>query len=151
SRRFTVTATDSGGRRTVRTVRYSVWAYVNPMREVRGLKRERIDMGVDYGGSGPVLALGRGRVLGARNNDSGPGCLGNFCWPGGLVVYRLTDGPFAGKYVYVAENITVTVRVGETVRAGQRIAVLHPHQPDMETGWASSHIGRPLAVVRGDQ
>jgi len=151
SRRFTVTAVDSGGRRTVRTVRYSVWAYVNPLRAVRGLHRERIDMGVDYGGSGPILALGRGRVLAARNDDSGPGCLSNFCWPGGgIVVYRLTDGPFAGKYVYLTENVTVLVRAGETVRAGQRIAILHPAQPDMETGWASSRLGRPLALVRGD-
>lgn len=151
SRRFTVTAVDSGGRRAVRTVRYSVWAYVNPLRAVRGLHTERIDMGVDYGGSGPILALGRARIVGASNNDSSVGCLSNFCWPGGgIVVYVLTDGPFAGKYVYVAENITAVVRAGQTVRAGQRIAILHPSQPDMETGWGSSRVGRPLALIRGD-
>jgi CSLREA domain-containing protein len=153
SRRFTVTAVDRAGHRTIMTIRYSVWQYVNPLRAIRGLNRERIDMGVDYGGSGPVLALGAGRVLGARNDDSGAsGCLSDFCWPGGgIVVYRLTDGPFAGRYVYVTENVTVTVRPGQTVRAGQEIAVLHPSQPDMETGWGSSRIGRPLALIRGDQ
>ncbi len=152
SRRFTVTAVDRAGHRTVRTIRYSVWRYVNPMREVRGLHRERIDMGVDYGGSGPILALGSGKVLAARNDDSGgSGCLSDFCWPGGgIVVYRLTEGPYTGKYVYVTENVTALVRSGQTVRAGQPIAVLHPAQPDMETGWASSSLGRPLALVRGD-
>ncbi|MFL5823821.1 MAG: choice-of-anchor Q domain-containing protein [Solirubrobacteraceae bacterium] len=151
SRHFTVTAVDRSGHRTRRTVRYSVWAYVNPMRAIQRLRPERIDMGVDYAGSGPLLALGSGRVLGARNNDDGSvGCWG-FCWPGGgIVVYRLTDGPFAGKYVFVAENITVSVRAGQRVRPGQRIAVLHYGSPNMETGWASGHAGQPLSIARGD-
>jgi hypothetical protein len=150
---FTVTATDSDGNRVTKTVRYRVWAYINPVRAVRNLVTGRVDMGVDYGGSGPILALGAGRVTVASDTDSGPAsCWGRTCWPaGGIVVYRLADGPFAGKYVYVAENITVSVRAGQTVRAGQRIATLHPEFPDMETGWASGEGPETLAIARGHQ
>ncbi len=92
---FTVTAVDASGNRVVKTVRYKVWAYVNPVRAVGGLQRGRIDMGVDYAGSGPVLALAAGKVTAASNNDSGPSsCWGRTCWPGGgIVVYRLLEGP----------------------------------------------------------
>jgi hypothetical protein len=151
SRRFTIIATDRNGRRTRRTVRYSVWHYVDPLRAIRGLRRQRIDMGVDYGGSGPLLALGAGRILGARNNDDAAPCW-VFCWPtGGIVVYRLTDGPFSGRYVYYAEHLTVRVRAGQKVRAGQRIAVLQSGEPDLEMGWASGRGGQPLAIARADQ
>jgi hypothetical protein len=110
-------------------------------------------MGVDYAGSGPLLALGKGRVTTASNHDAGPlPCWGRTCWPGGgIVVYRLLDGPFAGKYVYVAENITVDVKPGQTVRTGERIAVLHEGSPDMETGWGSGHGPETLAIARGHQ
>src|SRR6478672_4362880 len=47
--------------------------YVNPFSQISNLTPLRIDMGVDYSGSGPVLALGSGTVF----NTSGPG------WPGG--------------------------------------------------------------------
>jgi hypothetical protein len=151
--RFTVTAVDKTGHKVKKTVTYSVWAYVNPVRAVGSLSPGRIDMGVDYVGAGPLLALGDGKVTYASNHDSGPpSCYGRTCWPGGgAVVYRLLNGPFAGKYVYDAENITVTVRVGQTVRAGQRIAILHYGSPFMETGWASGHGPETLAIARGHQ
>jgi hypothetical protein len=66
-------------------------------------------------------------------------------------VYRLTNGPFVGKYIYLAENITVGVRPGQKVRAGERIATLHPGLPDMETGWASGHGPETLSIARGHQ
>ena len=78
--------------------------------------------------------------------------LGMTCWPGGgAIIYRLLDGPFAGKYVYLAENITVTVRVGQIVRAGQRVAILHDAYPNLETGWASGHGPETLAIADGHQ
>jgi hypothetical protein len=102
------------------------WAHHNPLHWVSGLQPGRIDMGVDYAGAGPIRALGKGRVTMASNHDSGPvSCWGNTCWPGGgIVVYRLLAGPFAGKYVYVAERITVRVKRGQIVAAGQPIATL---------------------------
>jgi hypothetical protein len=148
--RFEITAVDQSGHRKTKTIRYDVWAYVNPLRAVHGLTPRRIDLGVDYAGSGPLLALGRGRVTMASNTDSGPpSCWAISCWPGGgIVVYRLLDGPFAGKHVYVAEHITVSVRAGQVVRPGQRIATLHPGYPWSEWGWAAG--GGPEALAMAD-
>lgn len=136
-----------------KVMHYKHWAYVNPLRSVRGLKQARIDMGVDYDGSGPILALGDGKVTMASDHDSGPPrCWGRTCWPaGGIVVYRLLNGPFAGKYVFDAENIAVNVIAGQTVRAGEQIATLHPASPYLETGWASGKGAQTLAIAHHHQ
>jgi hypothetical protein len=110
-------------------------------------------MGVDYIASGPLLALGAGKVTMASNTDTGPpSCYGRTCWPvGGIVVYQLSEGPFAGKYVYAAENITVTVKEGQEVKAGQEIAIVHNGYPYMETGWAAGRGAEALAIAAGHQ
>ena len=148
-KQFTVTATDREGARTTKTVHYTVWAYVNPMSRIGALSPERIDMGVDYAGYGPILALGAGKVIRASNHDDGPlSCWGKTCWPGGgIVIYKLSAGPFAGKFVYAAENITVTVKEGQHVKAGQPIATLHDASPNMETGWASGQESETLSFA----
>jgi hypothetical protein len=128
--------------------------YVNPLREVRGLQSSRIDMGVDYSGSGPILAIGRAKVVLASDRLAGPeSCWGKTCVPppGDMIVYRLLDGRFAGKYVYVVENITIAVRAGQTVSAGAKIATLHPASPNLEMGWASGHGAQTLAAAFGHQ
>jgi hypothetical protein len=135
---FTVTATDTAGHTVTSTVKYTILPYTNPLRSVHGLRRGRIDQGVDYAGSGPIRALGRATVIDATNRDPG--------WPGhGWLLYKLSRGPFAGKYVYVSENITVSVKPGQTVRAGQKVATLHDAYPNMETGWASDFRDTSLA------
>ena len=129
-------------------------AYVNPLRAVSDLKASRIDMGVDYSGSGPILALGKAKIVLASDRLAGPeSCWGKTCVPapGDMIVYRLLDGRFAGKYVYVVENITVEVKAGQTVRAGQRIAILHDASPNLEIGWASGRRAWTLAAARGHQ
>jgi CSLREA domain-containing protein len=148
---FVITAIDKNGTRTRRTVHYQVWVYVNPLREVNGLTPRRIDLGVDYAGAGPLLALGRARVTTASDTDSGPSsCWAISCWPGGgIVVLRLLDGPFAGRYMYVAEHITVSVRAGQTVNAGERIATLHAGYPWSEWGWAAGPGPEALAMADG--
>jgi Peptidase family M23 len=137
---FTVTATDTAGNTMTKSVNYRVLGYTDPLRTLRGLRRRRIDQGVDYSGSGPILALGSGKVTKASDHD--PGWLG-----GGVVVYRLSQGVFAGKYVYVSENITVSVKAGQMVRAGERIATLHDAYPNLETGWAAGKGDKTLADV----
>jgi CSLREA domain-containing protein len=146
---FVVTAIDKNGTRARTTVRYDVWIYLNPVREVSGLTPRRIDLGVDYAGTGPLLAIGRARVTMASNTDSGPSsCWAISCWPGGgIVVMQLLDGPFAGKYVYVAEHITVSVRAGQTVSAGQQIATLYAGYPWSEWGWAAGPGPEALAMA----
>lgn len=101
--------------------------YLNPLRAVTSLLPQEIDQGVDYCGSGPVYALGDGVVV----NDYEPQ------WPGGVFIsYRLSNGPARGHYVYLAENVTPSVKVGQLVTPTTVIGVMHDASTCIETGWA---------------
>jgi hypothetical protein len=103
--------------------------YLNPLRNVSGLIAERVDMGADFAGSGPVYALGDGVVTNATGASGG--------WPGGgWITYRLTDGPDAGLMVYVAEDVTPTVQAGQHVTSSTVIANMFNGGDGIETGWA---------------
>lgn len=107
-------------------------AYVNPI--PNGVTPERIDQGVDFAGSGAIKAIGDAVIV--MTNGGG--------WPGGpYMSYKLTSGPAAGKFVYVAENIRPTVHAGEQVKAGQTIATMFNGGTGIETGWAAAGGGRP--------
>jgi hypothetical protein len=114
--------------------------YVNPFARVPPghLAAERIDMGVDYADNSPdpILAIGDA-VVSYAGPDPG--------WMNGdSVNYQLTDGPYRGRYVYVAETITPTVNTGDHVAAGQQIAAFaEPNVHGTETGWAAGP-GRPV-------
>jgi hypothetical protein len=83
------------------------------------VRPERIDQGVDYAGSGTLGALGPGVVTQVVQSGSG--------WEGGgYVEYKLTAGPYAGRYVYYAEGVTPTVQVGQTLSPGQPVATIIP-------------------------
>ncbi len=106
-------------------------AYKNPLRGVGGLVLERVDQGVDFGGAGPVYALGDAVITNATADSAG--------WPGGgWITYRLTDGPDAGLVVYLAEDVTPTVQVGQTVTSSTVIANMFNGGAGIETGWATS-------------
>jgi murein DD-endopeptidase MepM/ murein hydrolase activator NlpD len=112
-------------------------SYVNPFSHIRNLKPLRIDMGVDYSGSGPVLALGSGTVF----STSGPG------WPGGgFVGITLDAGQFAGKSYFVAESVRATVKVGQHVQAGQQVATMFNGPSGIETGWATGQVPQGTQV-----
>jgi hypothetical protein len=103
--------------------------YLNPLRGVSGLVPERVDMGVDFGGAGPVYALGDAVITNATADNGG--------WPGGgWITYQLTDGPDAGLMVYVAEDVTPTVQVGQHVTSSTVIATMYDGGDGIETGWA---------------
>jgi hypothetical protein len=102
--------------------------YLNPLRNSSGLVLERIDMGVDFSGTGPVYALGDGIVTSAQSYNAG--------WGGGWITYQLTDGPAAGLMVYVAEDITPAVQVGERVSASTVVGTMFEGGDGIETGWA---------------
>jgi hypothetical protein len=103
--------------------------YRNPLRAISGLILERVDMGADFGGSGPVYAIGRAIVTNATAD--------NYGWPGGgWVTYRLTAGPARGLQVYVAEDVTPAVTVGEHVSPATVIAHMYNGGAGIETGWA---------------
>ncbi len=102
-------------------------SYTNPLQMVSYLSLSRIDQGVDYCGSGPILALGDGVVLSTYNSG----------WPGGtFITYRLTDGPAAGLVVYAAEDIYPSVSTGQTVTTGSAIGTMYEGSSCIETGWA---------------
>jgi hypothetical protein len=103
--------------------------YLDPLRAVSGLIPERIDMGVDFGGSGPVYALGDAVITNATGSSGG--------WPGGgWITYRLSDGPDAGLMVYVAEDVTPAVQPGDHVSSSTVIANMYAGGDGIETGWA---------------
>ena len=103
--------------------------YLNPLRNVNGLSPERVDEGVDFSGTGPVYAIGDGVITSATGAAGG--------WPGGgWITYQLTDGPDAGLMVYVAEDVTPTVSVGQHVTPSTVIANMFDGYDGIETGWA---------------
>ena len=103
--------------------------YLNPLRDVSGLYPERVDMGVDFAGAGPVYAIGAGVVAEAKACCSG--------WPGGgWITYQLTDGPAVGEVVYVAEDVTPAVQVGQKVTNHTVIGHMFNGSDGIETGWA---------------
>jgi murein DD-endopeptidase MepM/ murein hydrolase activator NlpD len=116
--------------------------YANPFSQIHNLTPLRIDMGVDYSGSGPVLALGSGTVF----SISGPG------WPGGgFIGITLDSGRFSGLSYFVAESVRATVRIGQHVQAGQQIANMFNGPSGIETGWATGSGDQPLALTLHQQ
>jgi hypothetical protein len=108
---------------------WTAFGYENPLRGIPDLMPQRIDMGVDFGGAGPIYALGRAVITNAIGDSPG--------WPGGgWITYRLTAGRAKGLMVYVAEDVTPTVQVGEVVNSSTVIAHMYNGGAGIETGWA---------------
>jgi len=119
--------------------------YRNPLRSVTGLIPQRIDMGADFAGSGPVYPIGNAVITSATGSNWG--------WPdGGWITYQLTDGPAAGLMVFVAEDVQPTVQAGEHVTPTTVIANMYNGSAGIETGWAmpdGSSAESQLAVAGG--
>jgi murein DD-endopeptidase MepM/ murein hydrolase activator NlpD len=108
--------------------------YQNPLREISGLRPERVDMGVDFFGAGPVYAIGAGVVIQAKACCSG--------WPGGgWITYQLTDGPAVGEVVYFAEDVVPSVQAGQKVTPSTVIGHMYGGFDGTETGWAMLDSG----------
>ncbi len=91
----------------------------------------RTDMGVDacLTPGDPIRAVGDGVVTGIMR-----------AWFAGepYIWYELTSGPDAGRYVYVAEQLTHLARIGQTVHAGQVIARFAKKGSCIEMGWSAA-------------
>jgi hypothetical protein len=117
--------------------------YVNPLADAK-VTPERIDQGVDYAGSGPLRALGDGKVTYVGTSGTG--------WPGAFIEYQLTDGSEAGRYVYYAEGINPApgLHVGQTIRAGQPIAqIIAGDSGGIEIGWGAGIGTETYAMQHG--
>jgi 3D (Asp-Asp-Asp) domain-containing protein len=124
----------------------SAGGYQNPFAHATGIVPSRIDMGVDYTATGPIVAMGDGLVTysAAANAGWGPySCSGGH---GGAVVYKLLSGPDRGRFVYVTEGIVPTVAAGQQVTAGQQIATF---TGCIEIGWGSGVGDQPMAASLG--
>lgn len=118
----TAPATPSGG---------SAQVWFNPLAHA-AVTPERIDQGVDYAGSGYLVAITDAVITASVANGSG--------WEGeGYLEYRIIrGGELAGAYVYYAEGIDPIVSVGDTVKGGQHIANLRQPMPHgIELGFAA--------------
>jgi hypothetical protein len=94
-----------------------------------------VDQGVDFTGKGAIPALAAGRVTDVGSS----GIIEGGSYP--YVVYQLTSGPYKGRHVYVAENFTPTVKVGQTVQAGQPIGIAKGSYPGIEIGFNKAAKG----------
>jgi murein DD-endopeptidase MepM/ murein hydrolase activator NlpD len=108
--------------------------YVSPFTGAQ-VSQSRVDMGVDYGISGPIRAVGNSVVVFV-------GQIGGF---GNYLAYQLTTGPYAGKYIYVSEHMTPIVTVGQHLAAGQVIAM---GSGGIETGWAQGAAGGYMTLAK---
>jgi hypothetical protein len=116
--------------------------YVNPLANAQ-VRPERIDQGVDYSGTGTLGALGPGVVTQVQQSGS--------AWEGGgYVEYKLTAGPYAGRYVFYAEGVTPTVQEGQTLAPGQPVATIIPGSSHgIEIGWGSGQGESAYAGAQG--
>ena len=111
-------------------------SFVNPIG--RGLRGERVDMGVDYGGHGSLYAMGSGVITSIRNSG----------WPGGAFIGLHLD---SGQYMYYAEDIIPHVSVGQRVQAGQLVGTATGSGGSgIEVGWAAPPgTGQTMAAAQG--
>jgi murein DD-endopeptidase MepM/ murein hydrolase activator NlpD len=91
----------------------------------------RTDMGVDFclKPGAPIRAIGDGLVVGMSPDwfENQP-----YVW------YQLVDGPDAGRYVYVAEQINRLAHIGGGLSAGQPVAYFRRRGTCIETGWSAA-------------
>lgn len=135
-------------------------AYVNPLGQVNGLVSKRVDQGVDYlfDTGSEFVALGQATIKTVFPQNTG-----SSGWPGGsggngdggVIVYELTDGPYTGKFVYLAEDVVPVVTENQSVTAGEKIATYSGADAEpttgIEIGWASGVGTQPLAQVYNQQ
>ena len=114
----------------------SAVSFSNPIGQ--GLIAGRIDMGVDFGGAGPLYALGPGAIVSVYNSG----------WPGGVFLVIQLD---SGQYVYYAEDVAPAVVAGQRVAAGELIGRATGGGDGIEIGWADGAAGDTMAMRYGQQ
>jgi hypothetical protein len=121
--------------------------YVNPFSRATEFVAERIDMGVDYSGRGPILALGDAKITYSTTDDPGWA----YCGAAGAITLQLVDGPDQGRDIYITEGIAPTVAAGQTVSAGETIADF-AGTGCIEIGWSAIADGvAPEAAALGQE
>jgi hypothetical protein len=91
----------------------------------------RTDMGVD-------VCLSPGDPIGAVGDAVVVGVSRDWYKQQPYIWYRLTRGPYAGRFVYIAEQISHLARVGQTLHAGQPLARFASRGTCIEMGWGAA-------------
>lgn len=113
----------------------------NPFRDLKNVGVSRIDGGYDYGGaggSGPIYAACPAEIVLVAPNSASSGWPGT---PGSYIKYKMTAGKAKGLYMYISEDCTPKVKVGDTVDTNTPICDYQDHGTNLETGWASGGGG----------
>lgn len=109
---------------------------------ILGVNYAGVDQGVDFRGKGLIPALGAGVVTDVGTSS----ILEGGTYP--FVVYKLTSGPKAGQYIYVAENFIPSVQKGTRLKAGESIGKAVGSYPYIEIGFNKSGSGwNPVAPL----
>jgi hypothetical protein len=111
--------------------------YTNPLQHVTTW--ERTDQGVDatMPVGAPIVAPAKVKIMGVIPN-----------WYAGqpYIWWKILTGPDAGKYQYVAEQITNLAPVGTVLQPGQTIATYASSGSAIEYGWSTAS-GETLAMA----
>lgn len=102
--------------------------YDDPFRDAT-YSSARIDAGVDYCGNGKVYAIGPGVIVnvGTPSHDA---TFGN-----NMAVYRLTEGPGKGLYVFFAEHYNNVPKLRKGMKVDSQ-TVLYKMNGCIEIGWS---------------
>lgn len=112
--------------------------YTNPVGP--GAVGSRIDMGVDYTGTFDLFALGSGIIRNLYNSQ----------WPGGTyITLQLDTGQYKDALWFYAEHIIPLVKIGQRVKAGQKIGHAPGGNPWTELGWSYNTTGTTMAAHTG--
>ncbi len=106
-----------------------------------------VDQGTDWSSPGHIPALGNATVTDVGSASIIEG--GSYPY----VIYKLGGRAPAGgsRYVYVAENFTPTVQIGDKVKRGQQIGVAKGAYPYIEVGFNRGPSGwDPVAPLDPD-
>jgi murein DD-endopeptidase MepM/ murein hydrolase activator NlpD len=110
-----------------------------------GWTPERTDQGVDFAPAHtgvPIVSPGNAKVV----KIGAPG------WPSGEkgVVLQLLDGPLKGRHIFIYEAIQPTVKVGQIVRAGEKVGEGVFGETGIEIGFSDA-AGTPLSHTEYEQ
>lgn len=110
----------------------------NPFRDLQNSYPMRWDGGLDYGGDngeGPVYAVCPAEITHVQTSGSG--------WPGlgtegsgAYITYKITAGKAKDLFVYLAEDCTPSVAVGDKVTTSQPICQYKQQGTYLEIGWS---------------
>jgi hypothetical protein len=99
------------------------------------------DQGVDAAApvGSPIRALADSKVMSIQPN-----------WYAGqpFMVMKILNGPDAGRYWYVSEQINALPHVGAVIREGDTVARFAPSGTGIEIGWASGTPGQTLTQAQ---